>query len=79
MIYVLLDASILASYDVCTQSLTLGRPVPKIQQLVLDLLFQSLPSHPGQMVRRHPRKIASILGLLWNAGCDAPLCLYISR
>jgi hypothetical protein len=64
-------------YDVCTRSLTIGWPVPKRKQL-LELLLAFLPNAREKHARRHPRAIASVLGLLRNAGFVAPLCLYLS-
>jgi hypothetical protein len=63
-------------YNVCTRSLSLGWPIVKRQQL-LDLLTAFLPRKPDQSVRHHPRMIASVLGLMRNAGYVAPLCLYL--
>jgi hypothetical protein len=64
-------------YEVCTRSLTLGWSIQKRQQL-FELLTAFL--HPGGIaaIRRNPRMIASVLGLLRNAGYVAPLCLYLS-
>jgi hypothetical protein len=64
-------------YNVCTRSLTLGWPIPKRQQL-LALLLGFLPSGLQKTVRHHPRTIASVLGLMRNAGFVVPLCLYLS-
>ncbi len=64
-------------YDVCTRSLTLGWPIPKRQQL-LELLRSFLPSGLQKTVRHHPRTIASVLGLMRNAGFVVPLCLCLS-
>jgi hypothetical protein len=65
-------------YNVCTRSLTLGWPAPKRQQL-LDLLLDFLPSAGQQKtVRRHRQAIASVLGLMRNAGFVVPLCLHLS-
>jgi hypothetical protein len=65
-------------YDVCTRSLTLGWPIHKRQQL-LDLLLAFLPNPREKHAWRHPRAIASVLGLLHNASFFVdPLCLYLS-
>jgi hypothetical protein len=64
-------------YDVCTRSLALGWPIPKCQQL-LEPLLGFLPSGLQKTVRHHPRTIASVLGLMHNAGFVVPLCLCLS-
>jgi hypothetical protein len=64
-------------YDVCTRSLALGWPIPKRQQL-FALLLGFLPSGLQKTVRHHPRTIASVLGLMRNAGFVVPLCLHLS-